>query len=363
MSTSGSRRGYLDWLRGLAVLIMIEAHLLDSWTRVPDRQTREFAYAMILGGFGAPLFLFLAGVAVPLSAGSKLRRSHDVKAAAGAVARRGLEIFGLAFLFRIQSWILGWGSPRSLLKVDILNIMGPSIAAAAGLWSLGRSHRARIAIFASATLAVALATPVVRTLPALAMLPDPIEAYVRPTAGLSNFVFFPWAAFVFGGAVAGLLLDAARAPADERRTNLWLLVVGLAMSYAAHRASFHPTWFVQSQYWTTSPSFFFLRLGILIASVGAAYLWELRPGDAEKWSPLRQLGRTSLFIYWIHVEMVYGLVSLDLHKSLSWVQAWLGLLCFSLFMLVCSIAKDRIAASIRSSWPPSGRPPPPAAQE
>ena len=30
-----------------------------------------------------------------------------------------------------------------------------------------------------------------------------------------------------------------------------------------------------------------------------------------------QLGRTSLFIYWIHVELVYGLISLPLHRALS----------------------------------------------
>ena len=32
--------GYLDWLRGIAVLIMIEAHVLDSWTRRRTRATR-----------------------------------------------------------------------------------------------------------------------------------------------------------------------------------------------------------------------------------------------------------------------------------------------------------------------------------
>jgi fucose 4-O-acetylase-like acetyltransferase len=72
-----------------------------------------------------------------------------------------------------------------------------------------------------------------------------------------------------------------------------------------------------------------------------AYVWESRPGGATTWSPVRQLGRTSLFIYWIHVEMVYGLISLPLHKSLSLGQALLGLVLFSLFMLICSIAKDR----------------------
>jgi peptidoglycan/LPS O-acetylase OafA/YrhL len=30
-----SRRAYLDWLRGVAVLIMVEAHTLDSWTQRP----------------------------------------------------------------------------------------------------------------------------------------------------------------------------------------------------------------------------------------------------------------------------------------------------------------------------------------
>ena len=89
-----SRRSYLDWLRGVAVLIMIEAHVFDSWTRFPDNRTREFAYAMILGGFGAPLFLFLAGVIVPLSAGSKLRRSGDRGRRVARRRARGLQIFG-----------------------------------------------------------------------------------------------------------------------------------------------------------------------------------------------------------------------------------------------------------------------------
>jgi hypothetical protein len=84
MTTSAVRYAYLDWVRGLAVLIMIEAHVVDSWTRAADRSRPMFGYAMILGGFGAPLFLFLAGVAVVLSAESKFRRTRDF----GACDRR-----------------------------------------------------------------------------------------------------------------------------------------------------------------------------------------------------------------------------------------------------------------------------------
>ena len=153
MTRTRARRDYLDWLRGVAVLLMIEAHLLDSWTGEPGRSSEAYRYAIIVGGTGSGLFLFLAGIASALSAGSKWRRHGDPAAAAGAVAWRGLEIFLLAFLFRLQAWFVSWSQdPGDLLKVDILNIMGPSIVAAALMWRLFPSVRARTLLFAAAAV-------------------------------------------------------------------------------------------------------------------------------------------------------------------------------------------------------------------
>ena len=339
-------------MRGFAVLIMIEAHLIDSWTRSPDRESSEFGWAMILGGFGAPLFLFLAGVAVALSAGSKFRRTTDVRGASSAVVRRGLEIFGLAFLFRLQALAFGWGHPRTLLKVDILNIMGPSIMAAAALWGVCRTTRARYVALTSAALAMTLLTPLVRTAAWPAAIPDPIEGYIRPVAGITSFAFFPWAGFVFAGAVLGLSLDAARTPAEEARANRWFLVGGAGLALAAFGASYLPSPYARSDFWTSSPSFFFLRTGLMTAVIPLAYAWERRPGAAGRWSPIQQLGRTSLFIYWIHVELVYGLISLPLHRSLALPTAWLALLGFALGMLALSLVKDRLVARWRHHWRP-----------
>ena len=56
---------------------------------------------------------------------------------------------------------------------------------------------------------------------------------------------------------------------------------------------------------------------------------------------MEQLGRSSLFIYWIHVELVYGLISLSIHKMLTHAQAWAAYAAFVLFMLALSIQKDR----------------------
>ena len=91
------------------------------------------------------------------------------------MVRRGFQIFGLAFLFRVQAWILGWSSSRNLLKLDILNIMGPSVAAAAALWGAARTLRARLFAFLLGTVVIAFATHLIRAAP-LDALPDPIEA-------------------------------------------------------------------------------------------------------------------------------------------------------------------------------------------
>ena len=341
MTTPAGRRTHLDVLRGLAVLIMIEAHIIDSWTRSADRGSRAFGESLILGGFGAPLFLFLAGVAIAMSAGSKARRSGDERAAALAVRRRGLEIFLLAFLFRFQSFVLSHAPVWTLLKVDILNVMGPSMMAAVAVWALFGSVRGRVAAFTAATFALVLVTPAVRGFAALGLLPDGVEGYLRPIPGLTNFTLFPWAAFVMGGAALGVLLDAARGETADRKVNLALLGAGLLIAFCGYRASFLPPLDGRSRFWTTSASFFFIRFGLMTAAIGLCWLWERRPWN-KAWSPLQLLGRSSLFIYWIHVELVYGVISNPLHGAFSLRGAWAAFAVFSAAMLCAAVGKDHI---------------------
>ncbi len=347
MTDGVGRRGYLDWVRGLAVLIMIQAHLFDSWTRVDARASWQYLWAMIVAGFGAPLFLFLAGASVALSAGSKWRRAGDRQAAARAVMKRGAWIFLLAFVFRLQAWILGWGPPRTLLKVDILNIMGPSIVAAGALWGACGSRHTRIIAFAATALGLSLLTPVAHATPLLDSLPDPIEAYIRPLRGLSNFCIFPSSGFVFAGAIIGVLLDDARTQARDSRLNARVLAAGSALALGAYGASFLPSPYAHSDFWRGSPSYFLLWTGILTLLVPIAAAWE-EFAFRGSWSPMEQLGRSSLFVYWIHVELVYGLISLPIHKTLTHRQAWVAFGAFAIFMLICSLVKDRVVRAVAS---------------
>lgn len=342
------RQAYLDWVRGLAVLIMIEAHVLDSWTLTTDRTRPLFGYAMVVGGFGAPMFLFLAGIAVILSAESKFRKTGDFAASWRAAQWRGWQIFGLAFLFRAQSYLLsGATNAIGLLKVDILNIMGPAIAMAAAAGRMTQRKGARCALFAAGAAAISLLTPIVRATPWLAWLPDPVEWYFRPTPGRTNFTLFPWAGFVFAGAALGVVLHGDRPPDRARRLQLALAVGGGLLVWLAYEASFRPSIYARSDFWTSSPSFFALRVGLLVLVLPLAYLWEHLPfrRKLSAWSPLEDMGRASLFVYWIHVEMVYGFFSRPIRRSLSLEGALVAYVLFTLFLLGLVRLKTRIVAS------------------
>jgi uncharacterized membrane protein len=336
MTTGTARQAYLDWVRGVAVLIMIEAHVLDAWTHTADRARPLFGYAMIIGGFGAPLFLFLAGVAVVLSAESKFRKTGHFAASWGAAQMRGWQVFGLAFLFRLQSYILSGGySAASLLKVDILNIMGPAIAMAAVTGRMVRNAGVRAGLFAALACALSLLTPVVRQTPLLDWLPDPVEWYLRPSPGRTNFTLFPWAGFVFAGAAVGVVIDRLRAATRARRLQVTLAITGAVLVWLAHETSFRPPLVARTEYWTTSSSFFFLRVGLLTLLLPLGYVWEHAPfrHKLSSWSPLGELGRASLFVYWIHVEMAYGFFSRPIRRSLSLEGALAGYVLFTMFLL------------------------------
>lgn len=340
-----SRKGYLDWLRGVAVLIMVDAHLFDAWVRLSDRSDRQYRLAISVGGFAAPLFLFLAGVALMLATGSHLRRGATVDEVASLARRRGWQIFALAYLFRLQSYLISGGTfPDTLLKVDILNIMGLSMLLAALIWWLVASRSAGVhrfvhaAVFGLVALAFAMVTPLVRAGTTPEWLPYPVEWHLRAVPGTGAFTLFPWVGFLLAGCAVGLWLDQARSEVAERRVMIGLFSTGAAVALGGYGASFLPPLFPMTTFWTGSPTFFLVRLGVLMAAIPVAYVWSAR---SRRWSPVRQMGVASLFVYWIHVEMVYGVVSLPLHRKLEFWQAMGAYVSFCLFLLGLVMLKDR----------------------
>jgi len=321
---------------------MIEAHVLDAWTRPADRTIQAFHYLNVLGGFAAPLFLWLAGVASVLSGERILDRTGRRPEAGWAVARRGLEVFALAFLFRLQSFLFNPGGPAvTILRVDILNVLGLGIMLTGALWSLPMPRTWRVALLAGIATVTAMVTPVVRLATWVASLPAGLQWYVRPSGDHTVFTLFPWLGFVFAGGAVGVLLAGARA----RRTTPWLhlalAAVGVALCLVGFYTATLPTIYRQSSYWTSSPTFFAVRSGVLLLFGPLLYALVR---IAAKWDiaclPIQRLGRASLFIYWIHVPIVYGWVTYPLRRRLTIPQTLIAFLLFSGLMYGALLTRD-----------------------
>ncbi len=329
---------------------MIEAHTLDSWTRASDRTSIVFRDAMVLAGFAAPLFLWLAGVALVLAAEAAVRRGQSRRAAAESVCRRGLEIFILAFLFRLQAFIVSPGAhPITLFRVDILNIMGPAIVAGGLLWLVSASRPVTLAIYAAVATAVAMLTPVVRTATAVNWLPIWVQWYVRPSGDNTTFTGFPWAGFVFAGAATGMLLAAGRESHAENRSHVRLAFGGILTIAAGFYCATRPSIYADSSFWTTSPTYFAIRAGVLMATLASLYVIERLLADRRGMlSPLARLGRHSLFVYWIHVELVYGYATWGLHRRLPFWVAVAAYAMFAVLIYAAVVLRDRVVEIWRS---------------
>jgi Heparan-alpha-glucosaminide N-acetyltransferase, catalytic len=300
-----------------------------------------------------------------LSMAASARAAKVGHAQAASAARwRGQQIFALAFLFRLQSQLLGWGALINFLKVDILNVMGVAMIAAALIWSISEARVTRILLFAIATIAVAMATPMIREAAVVGVLPDAIEAYIRPLPGRTTFTLFPWGAFLLAGAIAGELVYAARTEVQERRVQIGLLFAGLLGIAGGHIASLQPSIYPVANFWTTSPTFFFMRLGFCTAMLPIArgidhfHAFARRQFRSVFRDPdvpgrvIATLGKSSLFVYWVHVEIAYGGLSRPLRRSMPLELSLLATvaLCALLYRIV--LWKDRRMSTVelRGPW-------------
>jgi len=324
---------------------MIEAHVLDSWTLRSAHDAPAFGYLNLIGGFAAPLFLWLAGIGLVLSAERALLRTGDRGSAASAAFRRGFEILLLAFLFRLQAFIVSPGNPPvSLLRVDILNIMGPALMGAAAVWWLAQGSRSAAILCGTVATAFGMLTPIARTTPALGLLPAALQWYVSPNGNHSTFTLFPWAGFVFAGAAYGSLLvrvDMWREGTGLRR----LAAAGALLAAGCCFAATFPSIYRASSFWTTSPTYFGIRVGLLMLALwGLFCLAPLAGYFPGSFYVLERFGRHSLFIYWIHVELVYGYATVLIHHRLPLWGTGLCYIAFCGAMYWAIALKNRVIA-------------------
>lgn len=344
-SGPSGRLGSLDWGRGLCVVLMMATHGLYGWVRPEDQARPFFQWMWLLGGFPGAIFLFISGCVLALPAEGMHRRGEGPRAVSRAGLVRGLEILGYAFLFRFWMFASGhFGSPRDLLRVDILNCIGVSLLVV-GVIALPWPRRAaRIAAALAITVAIVSLAPLTWDSALARRLPVGLAGYIDGRQPGSFFPPFPWAGFAALGAAAGVLLASSR----ERAALLFggMAALGAALiplGLWADRVS--PPVYPRYDFWHTSPAYFAVKAGIVLLTMAAAYVFDRLPGQG----PIRQLGRTSLLVYWVHLEIIYGdHVVPGARASLPLGQAVIAVGILMLAMLALSYARTARWPFLRS---------------
>ena len=299
---NAGRLAFIDWTRGFAALVMLQGHTFDSFTRTDLRNQGPFVLSQFLGGLPPAIFLFLTGITFSFLMDSQERSQPSSWKRIVAALKRARYLFLIAFLFRIQLFAFGFPtSPASeLLRVDILNCMGMAMLILAPMAVFSTLERVRLCIILGVTIA-ALA-PVMSLIDGDS-IPSLIRSYFFPS--LRYFGFFPWASFLAFGMAAGSVIRLVRHE-DLGRAMTWTFGIGLGTILLAEQLSSMPySIYPKTDYWLNSPALVFIKLGVVLAILSASFLW-VQLGAARRWSLFRQLGTTSLLVYWVHIELVYG---------------------------------------------------------
>jgi fucose 4-O-acetylase-like acetyltransferase len=100
--------------------------------------------------------------------------------------------------------------------------------------------------------------------------------------------------------------------------------------------------YTKSDFWLNSPALTFIKLGVVMDILAFAYLWVNLAGDPVRWSVLRQLGTTSLLVYWVHIELVYGRWFGYWKQNMSVTEILIFTICLIGLMTALSVGQSRM---------------------
>jgi uncharacterized membrane protein len=301
LNVSKSRLQYIDWLRGLAVVFMIQVHVTNSFLDESFRTTVWYTLSQFLGGLAAPAFLFTAGISIAIVFDRMVEKGATRPQLLEKAVRRAAWIFVLAYAFRIEQ-VVTWypyGNWSDILKIDILNCIAASSLIAGITAAFGTDRKKNAAILGCGAATIVLLAPLVA--PLRGALPAVVLSYINGNGRLDYFTFFPWAGYTFAGAAAGYVLLEARKSDREYQFMLWAAVIGAVLFFIGYETNRHPGLMPGlASYSRPSPHYVFQKMGYVFILLYAAYRWS------GKERVLLLFGQTSLLVYWLHIEFVYG---------------------------------------------------------
>ena len=295
------RISYIDALRGVAVLLMMEQHLGYWLWSSPSGAINFFDYPFLLsfnalGGFAAPVFVTLAGIGASLFE----MRHPDIDS---TLLKRGLVIMVFGYLLNAitPSWF-------SLGSWYVLHLIGFAIILSPLFRRLNSTVLIIICLIVLVSTVVVqnlLETPSFLSTERMRSL-DLGGGFLRLALAEGQFPIFPWLFFFLTGIVAGRWLIGSKISGIVASAAVTFLL-GAALSILhllrfdfAVSGSFRRVFRLDLGFYPALPPIVFLLSSLVLFALIIFRLFEMRYAFTER-NPLVCLGRISLTLLIVHV--------------------------------------------------------------
>jgi uncharacterized membrane protein len=297
MADASARVRAFDWLRGLAVLFMVECHSLVL-LRPELRAGPRFSTLNFINGLVAPSFIFAAGFSIGLV---QVRSARS--GARGPRVRRTLrrigEVFAVGLLLNLMwFWYPLREDPTWLLRVDILPCIAYALLLALPLTA---ALALKPKVLAWTTLALAAAVFFI------APFGERVAGFWAPLLNKhtgSVFPLLPWAGYVFLGIAVGVL--AATQSVRRVQAGLGVLAaVGLLLRLLTPHWTFYPphAFFVNDPGDCGGRWAWVCLILIALLEVEQRFAGAWRTSAPIRWVEL--FGTSSLSGYFFHESLIY----------------------------------------------------------
>lgn len=362
MAAPNARIYAFDWLRGVAVLVMLQTHalvLLLPSLRTPGLFTRIVS----IDGLVAPSFIFSAGFALALvqvRAGLAGRRAEQAK----KTLKRIGEVLLVASLINVIWFPLS--EPKWLLRIDILHCIGLSLLLVMPLL-VGLSTRPRLLRWVTLLLALLIfgVAPFGEQVTGLGQLFLNNKPGVLDDTTGATFPLLPWAGYVFLGASFGATVGAMKSEKELWGWLLLLMGLGVLLFWNEQAvAALYPP----HHFWQTDPADAARRWTYVLGLVALFRLIERAwPASAQtrvaKW--LGGFGAASLSAYFFHQMLLYqrhvGVFTRLFKEKADWPLYWALVAALIAATWVCVKLWDRVEPKLRARLTRPPAPPRPGA--
>lgn len=311
---AGAKRyGFVDLLRGFAMVVMIETHVMNAYLPLElKRGSSFFFWLSFINGLVAPTFLFAAGFSVILQGNSQWENWIRLRIPFWKQMRRLGFICLIAYYshlqgFRLSRYLTRWNDGLMwdrTLQVDVLQCIVVSLLIIHLLIFVLRKKNLLPWGLAILCAAVALTTPLIWSYNFRGKVPLTIALFLNPH-GISLFPLFPWICFVLAGSLAACFFlrfaGSDLLPAFMRKLA-WLGIFMIAAGLLFRHAPF--TLPGLENFYTTSPLYMMIRIGCVLVFMSFLYRIE----TFGKWSPRPILlaGQESLLVYGVHLWVIFA---------------------------------------------------------